>query len=781
MAFCAQIALCSPPWSTLAYSVPQIFSGNVLARGMRVIVPLGRNSLRVGVILSLEEYSGEMRLKDIFWPLEKAPLLTDDLFDLANDMAVRQGTSPGFVLGHVLPNGLRQPACRLRGQEQMIDIRKLKNCPPEEYETWAKNFANGLVDILPPGIDAAASEYCVLQVDPPWPVRPAAKRQLAVLDFLANNGSASRRWLMKSLNITVDVLKNLVGQGLIKIEVDTAADETAPGLMPPPSPPFELNPAQKKALRELGEALKSPGAETRLLYGVTGSGKTAVYLELARAVFERGQSALLLAPEVALAQKLLRDAKIQIPHVPVFLYNGYQSPQKRERLFRLLAARTSPCVVIGTRSSLFLPLPNPGCIIIDEEHDASFKQDETLPYNAKEAAWYRMGKLGGLLVLGSATPDIKTFYASQNGQIPMLCLSQRASGKGLPPIELVRIGLKSGFDTSGKNAVSLLSKTCEEAILSTIKKGEQVVVLLNRRGYAPLMYCLDCGKTVTCPNCGIGLAFHKARQKLVCHYCGHAAPHPSPCPECGSLNFLPLGEGTEKLAEQLGILAGQPVLRLDRDNTRRPGKIEEILEDFAAQKSPVLVGTQMLSKGHHFPNVTLAIVADGDLGLNLPDYRGSERTFQLLLQAAGRAGRGEKPGRVLIQTRDPNHYCWKYLLANDYEGFYHEELGRRKKRLYPPFTRLALLRFSFENGDEGARAALDCLARDLKPQARELGLTLLGPAPCPLPLLRGRKRFQCLIKAKDWQTIRELANFAKKHPAASSLRILLDLDPVNMM
>ncbi len=189
----------------------------------------------------------------------------------------------------------------------------------------------------------------------------------------------------------------------------------------------------------------------------------------------------------------------------------------------------------------------------------------------------------------------------------------------------------------------------------------------------------------------------------------------------------------------------------------------------------------MLSKGHHFPNVTLAIVADGDLGLNLPDYRASERTFQLLLQAAGRAGRGEKPGRVLIQTRDPNHYCWKYLLANDYEGFYHEELGRRKKRLYPPFTRLALLRFSFENGDEGARAALDCLARDLKPQARELGLTLLGPAPCPLPLLRGRKRFQCLIKAKDWQTIRELANFAKKHPAASSLRILLDLDPVNMM
>ncbi|MFG6375448.1 MAG: DEAD/DEAH box helicase family protein, partial [Desulfovibrio sp.] len=187
--------------------------------------------------------------------------------------------------------------------------------------------------------------------------------------------------------------------------------------MPPPSPPFELNPAQKKALRELGEALKSPGAETRLLYGVTGSGKTAVYLELARAVFERGQSALLLAPEVALAQKLLRDAKIQIPHVPVFLYNGYQSPQKRERLFRLLAARNSPCVVIGTRSSLFLPLPNPGCIIIDEEHDASFKQDETLPYNAKEAAWYRMGKLGGLLVLGSATPDIKKFYASQNGMI----------------------------------------------------------------------------------------------------------------------------------------------------------------------------------------------------------------------------------------------------------------------------------------------------------------------------------------------------------------------------
>lgn len=295
------------------------------------------------------------------------------------------------------------------------------------------------------------------------------------------------------------------------------------------------------------------------------------------------------------------------------------------------------------------------------------------------------------------------------------------------------------------------------------------------------MYCLDCNSTLRCPHCEIGLTYHKGREKLVCHYCGYSRPFPSPCPQCKGMNFLPLGEGTERLAERLEVLAGRPVLRLDRDSTRRPGRMEEILAAFAHLEAPILVGTQMLSKGHHFPQVTLAVVADGDLGLNLPDYRAAERTFQLLVQSAGRAGRGEKPGRVLIQTRDVSHYCWQYVQRGDYEGFYAAELARRRLRRYPPFVRLALIRISFAVDESKGPAAFNELAAALRARAREYGVQLLGPAPAPLALLRGRRRFHCLLKADNWQIVRQLYFFAEKCCASGPLRLFLDLDPVNML
>lgn len=748
---------------------------------MRVLVPLCKKNLRVGVIMGLEEDAGERELKNIFWPLEKVPLLPSNLLAMIRDLSLRQGITPGYVLGHVLPYGLRQPNCLIKKGAQLLASVSLATFSKEMYEQYCADLVKDRIQLLPARTDVAANEQCVLLVDPPWPVRPAARRQLAVLDYLYQTGSINRKLLQQKLGVPCDVLKNLEKQNLIRLEYGDALEEENRGLLPPPEASFELNDAQKEALSFLTGALQMDKPATSLLYGVTGSGKTAVYLELARKAIESGRSVLLLAPEVALAHKLFRDASLYLPDLPVYMYHGYQSSQKREKLFRLAAAGAEACLVIGTRSALFLPLRNTGCIIIDEEHDASYKQDETLTYNAKELAWFKMRQSNGLLVLGSATPDIKSFYAARNGLLPMLELRKRVGGLPLPPIELIKIGLKSGFNTTGKNSVNLLSKECEKALLETIDRGEQAVVLLNRRGYAPLMYCLECGKTVACPDCGIGMAFHKSRQKLVCHYCGNAFPHPSPCPECGGLNFLPLGEGTEKLAEHLGILAGQPILRLDRDNTRRPGKIEEILASFAAHESPILVGTQMLSKGHHFPNVTLAIVADGDIGLNLPDYRATERTFQLLLQVAGRPGRGSKPGCVLIQTRDPSHYCWQYLVNNDYEGFYQEELARRQKRVYPPFIRLALLRISFPRENEAGPESITLLAADMRPYAHQLGVKLLGPTPSPIPMLRGHNRFQCLIKATEWQSIRDLANFARTHPAAKKLRISLDLDPVNML
>jgi primosomal protein N' (replication factor Y) len=346
---------------------------------------------------------------------------------------------------------------------------------------------------------------------------------------------------------------------------------------------------------------------------------------------------------------------------------------------------------------------------------------------------------------------------------------------GRPRIRLVDI---SGLGVTD----SLLARESLDALRQSVARGEQAVVLLNRRGYAPQMYCLNCKETPRCPHCAISLCYHKGRERLLCHYCGYNVPFPRPCDACKGLHYLPLGEGAERLAEQLStLLAPAKLLRLDRDSTRRPGRMEEILTAFARQEAQILVGTQMLSKGHHYPQVTLALVADGDLGLNLPDYRAAERSFQLLVQSAGRAGRGEQAGEVLIQTRNPSHYCWDFVLRGDYEGFYRTEIARREQRRYPPFVCLALVRMSFDAGRVDALDEVRRLGNTLRSAGRELGVAVLGPAPAPIPMLRGRKRFHCLLKAQDWSAIRTAYARAAHAADGNILRLALDIDPVNML
>lgn len=785
----AQIALLSPPYATLTYELPPCFPAGFWSPGLRVAVPLGRGALRAGVLLGKEETVAlppGVACRRLAWPLETEPLLSAELLALAQDLASRQGLGMGSVLGHVLPQGLRLTRIRLRelGGEAAApregrtwSLHEICAAADEEQARLAAALLGGRARLLPPGQDAAEEERCRLLTDPPWPVRPSAARQIAILDFLHEQGSVSRRQLARALPGSAAALRALLGAGLVELVHAADEDREDEALLPPPPAPFALNVAQQAALSDMIQALDAGQPATRLLYGVTGSGKTAVYLELARHCLTHGRSVLLLAPEVALAHKLRRDAAQVLPHMPVYLYHGYQTPRRREELFRTLARHEGPCLVVGTRSALFLPLPQLGCVILDEEHDASFKQDEGLPYQAKEVAWFRVGQRKGLLVLGSATPDIKTFYAVEQGRLAMLTLPQRVGGRPLPPVELVDIGPLSCRPQEN----GLLAPQSEAALREVMARGEQAVVLLNRRGYAPLMFCQDCKSTLKCPHCQIGLAYHKGREKLVCHYCGFSLPFPSPCPSCKSMNFLPLGEGTEKLAESLSVLAGRPVLRLDRDSTRRPGHMEEILAAFARRESPLLVGTQMLSKGHHFPGVTLVVVADGDLGLNLPDYRAAERTFQLLVQSAGRAGRGEMPGRVLIQTRDAGHYCWQYVQRGDYEGFYAEELARRRKYAYPPFVRLALVRLSFAVDDGRGPERLGAAGRLLREAAGREGVRLLGPAPAPLAVLRGRRRFHCLLKGADWRGIRQVFAALVRDREAVHLRPFLDLDPVNML
>ena len=813
------VALCTPPYATLTYRTPAGFDDALWTKGLRVAVPLGSGAIRAGVITAvfgdddpraLEGVSAgqhstgaieDIALRPLTWPLELTPLLPLDYMETIVQLAARQYSSPGHILGNLLPKGLRVTA-NIRVRQYLPDqkgkgrkprlfaLRDIPTMSEEERNALAEDFMAGRSEILMLAEDAAEHEFCELCCEPPWPVRPHAVKQKAMLDWLLQHGPVSRKRLREALPDGAATLTSLVRNKLVQLRPENGSiDENEPGeeLLPPPDAPFQLSQEQQRAMDGFLEAMDrlERGEHTpfaHLLFGVTGSGKTAVYLELAHACFLRGRSALILAPEVAIALKLRRDAEQRFPNMPIFFYHGYQSQPQRERTFRSLAQRREPCLILGTRSALFLPLPPLGAIILDEEHDGSFKQEDRLPYQAKEVAWERARRHRALLVLGSATPDIKTFYAARKGTFPMARLTHRVGGGSLPDIELV--------DIKEQPASRLLSERAVEALRETVQRGEQAVVMLNRRGYSPLLYCLDCGTVARCPHCDIALTYHKRREQMVCHYCGYTRPFPSPCEKCGGVHFLPMGEGTEKLEETLAcqelsgaLPPGGRVLRLDRDSTSRPGRMEEILTSFAHQEAQVLVGTQMLSKGHHFPHVTLVVIADGDMGLNLPDYRSAERTFQLLVQSSGRAGRGEKAGRVIIQTRDVQHYCWNYVKNADYEGFYEHEIALRQQRRYPPFIKLALVRLTFPFENPEGQKGVNAFAAALRRYGRDMGLTVLGPAPAPLARLQGRLRFQCLIKAADWQNIRQAYALAlhEVSPLPRTMRVTLDLDPVNML
>ncbi len=778
----------SPPFATLDYFAPDVFPQDLWLPGMRVLAPVG-GSRRVVVLLGPTRDGPKRRedgtavvLKPLLWPLERRPLLSPLYLEMIEQLSRRQLREPGYILGSVLPQPLRTANVRFTfphgGRNRSYKPKDLSGLPVEELRLLASAWLEGRMQVQEHAV--YAQDVAILAMDPPWPVRPVASRQIALLEYLWERGPATKRAIMAELGEGArQALVVLLERGLVRMgpmpEHSCESEEPSSA----PKCGFHLTEEQRTALRGLEQALDSDRGETRLLHGVTGSGKTVVYLELARLALERGRSVFLLAPEIALAQNLRRAATAFFSEacVPLLFYHGGIPPAQRATLFAQAAEAKGAVLVVGTRSAMFLPAPAPGCLILDEEHDASFKQDERLSYQAKEVAFYLARQQSGLLVLGSATPDVKTFFAAQQGLAPALTLSRRISESGLPEIELVDIRGLSPTE-------HLLAPETTRTLVQVVERGEQAIIMLNRRGYSPLMYCLECGKVARCPHCEIGLTYHKGRERLVCHYCGHSLPYPLICATCGHGNYLPMGEGTERLEETLAttLPPGTGVLRLDRDSTRRLGRMEEILQSFARGEAQVLVGTQMLSKGHHFPRVTQVIVADGDLGLNLPDYRAAERTFQLLVQVAGRAGRGDKPGRVLIQSRDVSNPFWGYVRANDYPGFYANELAIRRRRNYPPFVKLALIRTSYPLDWEQGPESLAQLGRVVRQAGQERGVQVLGPALAPLRMLRGRKRFHCLLKAGDWPALRGVYQaVAAEMQGLDELRLALDLDPVDML
>lgn len=531
--------------------------------------------------------------------------------------------------------------------------------------------------------------------------------------------------------------------------------------------PFHLNPAQARAVEAI--ATGAPGSAF-LLYGVTGSGKTEVYLQAIARTLAEGKSAIMLVPEIALTPQTVARFRSRFGDRLALMHSTLSDGERFDEWQRLRDGEA--CVAIGARSAVFAPLSNLGLIILDEEHEGSYKQDTAPRYHARSVALRRAKLEGAKVILGSATPSVETFYRAQTGEITRLDLPHRVSGRPLPPVELVdmREELRAGNR-------KIFSRALLSALREHLGRGEQAILLMNRRGYASFVLCRSCGEAITCPSCSVSLTYHKDHDRLRCHLCNFAASNPERCPSCRSPFIKYFGAGTQQVAEVAAqLLPEARILRLDRDTTTRKDSHRRILEAFASGEANVLIGTQMVAKGLDLPRVSLVGVVAADVALNLPEFRASERSFQLITQVAGRAGRADLPGRVIVQTYAPEHPSLRFARTHDYDGFFVQELADREALGYPPFRRLVHVVFSAET-PEAAWAAAEAAGDRLRDTE---DLEVLGPAEAPIALIRGRYRVRILLKAEEVEIARRALQAALRPgqlPRASGLRVVVDVDP----
>lgn len=564
-----------------------------------------------------------------------------------------------------------------------------------------------------------------------------------------------------------------------------------------------LNRFQQKAFDTILPMLEQQKFAPFLLHGVTSSGKTEIYLRLAKEALDKGRTVLVLVPEIALTPLLVSRFVKRFGNRVAVSHSGLSNAERYDQWRRMLRKEADLCV--GTRSAIFSPLENLGLIVVDEEHDASYKQDSGVPYNARDLSLVLGKHTGATVVLGSATPSLESYRASQNDKYHFLELPERATPGPLPSVEVVDLAAEQAARRSGKRKESeeseeeieqykalptaqfAFSDSLLDAQKKTLANNEQSILFLNRRGFSTHVFCLECRRTVMCPNCEVSLTPHRQGHQLHCHYCDFQKPANVVCEHCGGTNFFLAGLGTEQV--QAALLEQFPkasIARLDKDTIGRKGALSKILTDFGQKRYDILIGTQIVTKGHDFPQVTLVGVLSADVGMNLPDFRSAERTFQLISQVAGRAGRGKKPGKVIVQTFNPNHYAIKTACAHDYKSFYQQEAKRRKVPFYPPYSRLALIRARSKNEKE-ARSFLMMVAQRLRELIREKkmeNVRVLGPTASALSRLSNFYRFQLLIKSDSPSTLLSVSRFINslglewKH---TDIDWRIDIDPQNVL
>ncbi len=791
--------------------------------GARVLIPLG-TSLTTGYIVDLHDTLqadtniSEAGVKDVEQVLDADPVITPEVLQITKWVSEYYASPWGEVIKAALPPGISAsieqflkitPQGRTHlealsakpssqnlaralqliaevGEVKLSDlalelgkaqasrvVRSLQRDALIEVDQRAGSFftkprQHRVVQLLPAGQQSSA----VIN----GPKTTEAQRR--IVEALSHGNAVPLQELLSALHVGISAVKTLQRKGVVEVSLQIVRRDPLASAVLPEAAEYELTEAQAVVLGEIEQPLSRGDYGAFLLHGVTGSGKTEVYMRAMRICLEQGRTAMMLVPEIVLTPVFSRRLRAYFgDQVAIF----HSSLSKGERFDEWTRVKNSEAkIVIGTRSAVFAPISNLGLVIVDEEHESTYRQADSPHYHGRDTAIVRAQKESAVVILGSATPSLESFHNAQTGKYRCLRLPTRIANRAMASARM--IDMRQVFDRHKKPRV--FSDDLLEAIDDTHRRKEQAIILLNRRGYSSFVLCRSCGERIQCPNCDVTLTYHRSERVILCHYCNHRETAPDRCPSCKGAYIYYVGEGTEQIEATLTkLFPALRIGRIDRDTASRRGHFEKLLLEFSDGNIDLLVGTQMLAKGHDFPNVTLVGVVSVDAGLALPDFRAAERTFQLITQVAGRAGRGARPGQVLVQTYHPNHYALRYACAQDYDGFYEEEIRHRQNHAYPPFVALSSLLVHGADLGRVRSEALE-LRKEMDLANKDRTCRILGPAPAPLARLKGEHRMQLLVKSRGRRQLRQVLDRALATAAIHGLNLRgvnLEIDPVSLM
>jgi primosomal protein N' (replication factor Y) len=801
-AYC-DVSLPVPLDQPFTYELPQTLRHRV-QRGCRISVPFGSRRL-TGVVLRVHDNPPEVPARTALQLLDEKPALDESMMGLGCWIAQYYCAPLGEVLRGMMPlagevrrgklyeltDSGRDAAKQLllgssEDEPTVALLRMLERRPmtASYLKRKVENASNVLRALVKKGF--VVVEDVEAERDP---LRAQATRLRVELERYPESGKFSKpeRELLAFLELhpgthnlaeveaqvpkASEAARALARRKAVTLRTESVVHSAGHMRMP-----HTLNPHQLTAYEIIREAIEAAQFKAFLLEGVTGSGKTEVYLRAIEATLALGRNVLLLVPEIGLTPAMAGQFFDRFGDRVAILHSAFNDAERAEQWRRIRSGDAG--VVVGTRSGVFAPVQNLGLIIVDEEHDSSYKQQETPRYHGRDVAVVRAQQAGACVVLGSATPSLESRYNVERGKYTLIDLPERIEKRPMPQVELVDMR-QEFLETRNQ---STFSRRLLEAIDHRLQNGEQTMLLLNRRGFSSFVACRACGERVECANCSVTLTYHRRDRRMLCHYCNYAERVPSVCPKCGSEYIQFLGTGSERVEDELHRVFPQArIARMDRDTVSGKRQFETILHGFREGNFDILVGTQMIAKGHDIPNVTLVGIISADTGLGLPDFRAAERTFQLLTQAAGRAGRGSLPGIVLIQTINPEHYAVRYASLQDYGGFYEKELQFRRLMRYPPFAALANVLVRSAKQEDAHRMSVE-LGRMLTPAPENI--KVLGPAEAPVPRLKSEYRYQLLIKAANRKRLNELLGDLRRFAAGEKWNptsLVIDVDPITLL